>query len=397
MRIIQSGIFFAASIIFTLITLAFPSLSSAYEFTGFMAIDSRIFLHTPQFKPQKSNNAPSLVLEPEAYYVSDDEHHTITFRPFMRYDANDHKRSHVDIRQLDWLYAHNSWEIRAGISKVFWGVIESNHLVDIINQTDAVEDIDGEDKLGQPMLQAALIKEWGTLRLFYLPYFRERTFAGQNGRLRASTPVATDRSIVNNWHHDIALRYTHTLGDWDLGIAHFSGMGREPGFTQSGTELIPTYATIDQTSLDLQLTTESWLWKLEALTRAGHGDRFAAFSGGFEYSFYGVFDSAVDIGLLLEYHRDDRDSNAPSTFLNDDLFFGTRIALNDTQDTEFLGGVMVDRHSNARFYSAEASRRLGNRWKLELDARFFGHFSSSFPESSLGHDDHIQLRLARYF
>ncbi|MDD7885073.1 hypothetical protein [Flavivirga sp. 57AJ16] len=35
---------------------------------------------------------------------------------------------------------------------------ESNHLVDIINQTDAVETFDGEEKLGQPMVQLS----WGT-------------------------------------------------------------------------------------------------------------------------------------------------------------------------------------------------------------------------------------------
>jgi len=39
-----------------------------------------------------------------------------------------------------------------GINSVFWRVVESNHLVDILNQTDLIEDIDGEEKLGQPMI-----------------------------------------------------------------------------------------------------------------------------------------------------------------------------------------------------------------------------------------------------
>jgi hypothetical protein len=33
------------------------------------------------------------------------------------------------------------------------------HLVDIINQTDGVESIDGEDKLGQSMMAFSLFKD----------------------------------------------------------------------------------------------------------------------------------------------------------------------------------------------------------------------------------------------
>ena len=53
-----------------------------------------------------------------------------------------------------------------GIDKVFWGVIESRHLVDYINQTDGVEDVDGEDKLGQPMINLGLQRDWGDLIFF---------------------------------------------------------------------------------------------------------------------------------------------------------------------------------------------------------------------------------------
>ena len=45
-----------------------------------------------------------------------------------------------------------------GVRRVFWGVAESNHLVDVINQTDAIENPDQEDKLGQPMLNLAYVE-----------------------------------------------------------------------------------------------------------------------------------------------------------------------------------------------------------------------------------------------
>ncbi len=79
--------------------------------------------------------------------------------------------------------------MRVGFRKVFWGVTESEHLVDIVNQTDLVEDLDMEEKLGQPMVNLALIRDWGTIDLFVLPGFRERTFSGPQGRFRFNPPL----------------------------------------------------------------------------------------------------------------------------------------------------------------------------------------------------------------
>src|SRR6218665_233300 len=73
---------------------------------------------------------------------------TLTFTPFFRYDSEDRERRHADIRQLDWVRVSGAYELRAGIRQVFWGVTEATHLVDILNQTDLVEAIDGEQKLG---------------------------------------------------------------------------------------------------------------------------------------------------------------------------------------------------------------------------------------------------------
>ena len=95
---------------------------------------------------------------------------------------------------ISYLHIDDGWDLTAGFDKVFWGVMESSHLVDYINQTDAVEDVDGEDKLGQPMLHLGLQRDWGDLNFFYLPYFRERTFPGRHGRLRAFLVVDTDRA-----------------------------------------------------------------------------------------------------------------------------------------------------------------------------------------------------------
>ena len=262
--------------------------------------------------------------------------------------------------------------------------------------------LDGEDKLGQPMLQYARFTDSGTWRFFYLPFFREQTFVGDEGRLRGR--MAVDENLAaythpaQEWYPGVAVRYSHSVDEWDIGVAHFHGISREPTLrVNAGGALFPLYEIIDQTSLDVQFTQGSWLWKGEAIGRAGQGGYFGAMSGGLEYSFYDVKASGVDIGVLLEYHRDARPFDAPVTIFDHDVFTGMRIALNDVADTTFLGGVMVDVHDASQLVTLEASRRLSDHVKLELEARFLTNIDRDQVVYDLRKDDVVQLRLSYYF
>jgi hypothetical protein len=262
-----------------------------------------------------------------------------------------------------------------------------------------VENLDGEDKLGQPMINLALIRDWGTLDLFVLPYFRERTFPGEEGRLRTIPLVDIDNALYQSdkeeKHIDYALRWQHVIGNWDIGLSHFYGTSRDPQFI-SGTVLTPYYELIHQTGLDLQATLDEWLWKLEVIRRSGEDESYLATTGGFEYTFYGVMDSAADIGLVMEYLYDERGEQASTTF-QDDFMIGVRFTLNDEASTEALVGMIADRDSDARMLNIEASRRFGDHWKFNLEAHWFNNIPASDPLYSFRQDDHIQLELAYYF
>jgi hypothetical protein len=275
-----------------------------------------------------------------------------------------------------------------GANTVFWGVTESVHLVDIINQTDAVADIDGEDKLGQPMVNLAMQRDWGFISVYLLPYFRERTFSGAEGRFRTPLPVNTDQaqyeSSAGENHVDLALRYSHYIGDIDIGLSVFNGTSREPRLlpNDDGTALLPYYDQIDQFGVDLQYTHDAWLWKLEAIVRDGFADTFAAAVGGFEYTLYQVGESAADVGLLFEYQYDGRGELEPIAIADNDLFAGTRLALNDTQDTAVLAGIGYDLDTHETFINIEAERRLGEDYVLELRAREMTMCSCNYPAIS---------------
>jgi hypothetical protein len=384
-----------------------PWMAEAGELSGFAAVDARLFPRSPGL-PRQDGRAlqPSVVLQPEYRLDGRGGSDRLTVIPFVRLDAIDDDRTHVDIRELSWLRVFDGWDLLVGVSKVFWGVTESRHLVDIVNQTDLVEDPEGEDKLGQPMIRLATFTDRGAVTLFLLPRFRERTFPGAAGRLRFPVPVDTDSAVyqssLDEWHPDLAVRWSHVLGDWDIGLAHFRGTSREPrlvpALDRSGRAvLVPHYDVINQTSLDLQLTRERWIWKLETIVREGHGTPFGALVAGVEYTFHGVFGTAADLGVLGEYLYDGRGAAAPPTPFDDDLFVGVRLTLNDPQNTQVLAGVIVDRESQATAASVEASRRLGDHWTIRLDARAFANVPPPDVLFAVRRDHFVQVRLAYFF
>ena len=385
--------------------LLFPAMSLAAEWSGFIGIEGRYFTQAPQDPRQFEYENFSLVVEPEFSQTWDDGRQIFAFVPFVRLDQHDDKRTHFDVRELTWEMAAERWELRLGVRKVFWGVAEFQHLIDIINQTDLVENIDTEDKLGQPMVNVAWINEWGTLDFFVLPYFRERTFPGKEGRLRTLPQVDVEHaqfeSDAEALHPDLAVRYSHFIGDWDIGLAHFYGTSREPRLfpaTDSSGRLVlvPFYDLIHQTSLDVQVTTGNLLWKFEGYHRRGQGKAFSALVGGFEYSFVGIFHSVMDLGLLGEYHYNDL-GRAALTIFEDDIAVGTRLALNDAQSTEALLGLIFDRTTSGKFFNLEASRRIGDNLVAEFQARLFFGQSAQSLAFALTRDDYVELNVSYHF
>ncbi len=375
----------------------------AWEVSGLVGIENLTFTQNP-LDHRQHNNYISGVIEPEIYHEWDDGKQSFAFVPYFRYSQHDSRRTHFDIRELTWMKVAETWELRVGIRKLFWGVTESQHLINIINQTDLVENTDTEDKLGQPMINLALINDWGTLDLFLLTGFRERTFPGVEGRLRI-LPIDIDNSRFEKRgierHLAYAFRWSQTIGDWDLGFSHFYGTNRDPMFLPKtdkfgNQSLLPYYEMINQTGLDLQVTKGSWLWKLEAIFRSSKTDDYFASTAGFEYTFFDIYETGLDVSILGEYLYDSRGENFQTLF-EDDFLVAMRFAFNDVQSTELLAGIIFDRNSSAKFYNVEASRRFGDSWKLDLEVRFISGIPQNNPVHYISDDDHIRLELSYHF
>jgi len=390
-----------------IITLVVQTTAQTAEFFGSVGIESRYFNQMPFYPEQRSlNNSVSLELE----YFNDWSNETgtqysVLFKPFFRLDSVDSERSHFDIRELLWVARKDNVTLKAGFGKVFWGATEFYHLVDTINQTDLAEAPDGESKLGQPMITVSAQSSLGETEFFLLPGFRERTFPDGKGRFRSFPILNADRPIYESkdedQHVDWALRWSQSIGRFDVGVSYFNGTDRNPLFvvdeeTLPDVQLRPFYAQIAQTSVDIQATLGNWLWKLEALHSRRRGDSYAASTGGFEYSFVGVLNSRNDLGVVLEYMYDERGNDA-NHFQQDDIALGLRLALNDEQSTEFLMGFIQDQESDAEVWNLEFSRRLAQDWKLNLEGSVFRNIPDDDVLFGFRQDDYLGLELNRYF
>lgn len=358
---------------------------------------------------------PSLSIQADYYRAWDNERQSLTFTPFYRYDAQDDERTHFDLREGFWSLVGSDWDLHLGVKQVFWGVTEFTHLVDIINQTDLVENIDGEDKLGQPMAHLSLVRNWGILDIHLLTGFRERTFPGPDGRPRFFIPIdnddATYESGAEDKRIDGAIRWSQHIGAFELGLYYFNGTSRAPLFeavTDDEGEMLlrPYYPVINQVGLDAQAIYGDWAFKVEAINRTNFPDTYYAFNAGLERTLVGAFGSRADLGLVVEYLYDDRGDDAFDTFFEHDIALATRWALNDLGDSQALIGLIWDHENHETIFTLEASRRLGETWTLLLEGRAFAGAADLDPDNpfdpankgaSVARDDYIELELTKYF
>jgi len=363
-----------------------PADAEALDLSGDLSVQGRWYPESPLFPGQRSSSG-GLVVEP-TLYADVAPRTSFTFTPLYRYDSADSQRTHGDLREA-YLLTHgemgeNTWELRLGLDRVFWGVAELHNLVDVVNQLDLVEHPRNRPKLGQPMAHLTISGAWGIAESFLLPYHRKRTFPGLSGRLRPGLPIdenAVYESGAAERHVDIAFRYSHAVGLLDFGLTAFRGTSREPFFLVADhaepppiidAPLTPYYEQIRQLGIDAQLTTGPWLYKMEAIRRSGarnlvgREEDYGAFIFGLERTLYGLFGSAADLTFLAEWLYDDRGRRATSVWAND-LFVAGFLAFNDVPGTELVAGLLGDLRHDYRALSMELKRRLSDNWSVRVE------------------------------
>lgn len=264
----------------------------------------------------------------------------------------------VEVRELLLSSDVGQVRLQGGIGRVFWGVAESRHLVNIVNQPDLRFDSSGLSVLGQPMLSAFTRTGDAEWRALALPCHRPQVTPVIVGGTSNDTfvPIHCDRL-------DLALRYQISEGPLDLGIVHFNGVARDPVQALESK----TYPLTRRWSADAQVTLGAWLLKLEAVNdeRLGQRSRHASVTG-FEYALSFV-DLRLDYGLLFEHLEET--GCAPLTCGD---MVGLRVSANDVAGSELLVSTLRDHATGQALHVLRGQRRLGERFQVRVDGNRFG-------------------------
>ena len=367
------------------------------QLSGWLESEMRLFPQTGLYAPQ-GHLYPALGGEMRLAGTLAQRQHRWAATGFARGDLNDGSRSHVELREASWTWQPAEWQLRAGMLMEFWGVTESNRLVDVVNQRDQREAPDADAKLGQPGAAWTGPAAGGTLEVLALAYHRPRAFGLGRGRFRPpptsfSAPVY--ESAVGRWRVDWAGRWSTRVRALDVGLSYFWGTSREPAFRDDAAPQ-PRYDVVHQTGLDAQLTLGSLLLKLEAIRREEDRRTIGAVTTGGEYVLGNVAGTGGDVVLFAELTLDERRART-LTGLDRDLFLAARWNPNDESGTELSAGGTLDLARGANVVRLKGSRRWFGNWRVVAEAHLIG--GQRAPEFGylMRRDSFVRAAVARHF
>ena len=266
-----------------------------------------------------------------------------------------------DVRELLYKARWGTVRFEAGVGRIFWGVTESRHLVNIVNQTDLRFDSSGATLLGQPLASVGADFAGAAWRLVVMPCHRPRAFQAEPGGEQEPALVDTNCERL-----DVAIRSHISKGPLDLGIVYFDGRTRDPAISEEPQ----SYPALQRWSVDAQLTLGAWLLKLEAVrnSQAQWRPRDASVVG-FEYAFASLA-SRLELSVLYEHLEE----TGCSAFTCGDVL-GVRIAANDTAGSQVLLTGLKDRHDGRTGYFIRGQRRLTDQVVIRVDVQKSGDTS----------------------
>jgi len=313
------------------------------------------------------------------------------------------KEASGDVRQAFVRVPFGNAEVKAGILTEKWGVLEAWNPVDIINQSDLIEDFQGKVKLGQPGVLMTLPLGDATVSFFGTNVARSRRFGQDEDRFQVLPARVVDEHFEGGRSSPTgAIRVELPIGPVNVAVSQFIGTAREPVLTAvvgpTGLEgFRASYERISQTSFEAALVLGDSVIKTEVIhQRTNEG---ASWGGGvgIETSFSKIANGPGDLTLYAEAYGDSRADDAAVTPFQRDVFLGARYTFNDTDDTLLELRNTHDLEWGSDLIELRASRRVLQDAVFTFSLLKVANEDRDPALSSLSRDTQIKLQLAQFF
>lgn len=350
----------------------------------------------------------NIFISPEYQLSWDEKAQRLVVKPDLRYDQHDEARTEWDLDDFYWSYFSERYSVKIGRSIEYWGVTESQQIVNIINQINLAENLYGDSRLGQSMVKISYLHGRGEWSFYVLPEFRARIFPEKEGRPAANIQIEPEANEIKfeskekNRHIDFATRLTSYFSDHEFAFSIFKGTSRDPNFittlaSNMSPVFVPYYKQLTQFGLEWQTTLDSLLLKMELVYKYKSNDQYWAGTLGEEYTFFDVLESGWDIGVFLEYLFDHYDQDDEFINTQNDIFYGLRIAGNDEADSSLVAGVSHDLDDSTSFSRLQFTTRLFGSTRLSADATIILNVAKENIIYENRKDGFLNLKLETFF
>ena len=294
-------------------------------------------------------------------------------------DANDKNRRYVNLNDLYYKYEFENSDLLIGRNTRFWGAME------FYNHTDAFNTKDWRDN---PFDYDAKI---GSNNIAYTQYFENSELA-LIAKIGQERQRVQDAKSVNNFmppiYNDslvtqkdknrptVYLKYTGSAEEtqFDYALIYQNGYDEQRYLAPKGASLHQNAYLVNKVMGYATLVSGETIYKTElAYTKSDDKlvSDYAQYSVGVEHTLYGVWGKS-DLGVLAEYYKYDEQESAKlgakdfGNLFQNDLTLGFRLSVNDSSDSDVLGGVSIDQDNQEKLIFVEYNTRFLEKYKLGL-------------------------------
>ena len=353
---------------------------------------------TPLFPGQiEQNHALRLDFRSE---VSIGENWRAAIAPFARYDFMDDRQNTIRLNEAWVEYSTENWDFRIGNQIFTWGQMESVNRIDVLNPRDFRDDVIEPSKIGIP---AALFR-WkfdnSDISAYSIPYYIPDSFPGPDNfySLSGGAPI---REPAERFEDQWAIRYFYAGDGFDFALSWANVIERLPIFdmNEAGTKLIGTPYKSNRLGFEFTKVIESLIVKGEGFYRFPETELLAPgffYTAGLEYTFPAIV-GLSDLTLFTEYFGKVGDGQVRFQILENSLFTGFRLTVNDLARQEFeVGAINNFKPAGTWLVRARYARDIVEQLRFEVTyTDSFGFFV--FPDQDEDGDGAFRVRLRYSF
>ena len=357
-------------------------IAEGVEYKGNIGFESSYYEHDITGKRDKQN---ALRAELELKQKIDSGQFVFNGKAIV--DVKDKNRRYFDATDLYYKHEFENSDLLIGRNTRFWGAMEFYNHTDVFNSKDLRDNpFDYDSKIGANNIAYTQYFENSELSVI-VKVHEERQRVQDLESVNRFVPAIYDDALETQESRDrptVYLKYSGS-GDevqLDYSFIYQNGYDEQRYLAPVAGKLKQHAYLVDKVMGYATLVSGETIYKTELAYTKSKEEKvsdYAQISLGVEHTLYGVLGKS-DLGLLAEYYKykeEDKSKLGAKEFGNlfaDDVTLGFRLTLNDSADSDILGGVAVDRDNSEKIMFVEYNTRLVEKYKLKL---FYQHLTPS--------------------